>query len=56
MQLNLATILSSSAEARPDHPALRLGERKLSYRELDRAARGVAAGLRCTRHDQAING
>ncbi len=46
MQLNLATILSSSAEARPDHPALRLGERKLSYRELDRAARGVATGLR----------
>ncbi len=46
MQLNLATILSSSAEARPDHPVLRMGEHELSYRELDRAARGVAAGLR----------
>jgi long-chain acyl-CoA synthetase len=46
VRLNLATILSSSAEARPDHPALRLGEWELSYRELDRAARGVAAGLR----------
>jgi long-chain acyl-CoA synthetase len=46
MSLNLATILRASAQARPDHPAVRLGDRALSYAELDRAARGVAAALR----------
>jgi len=43
---NLGSILSGSAELRPDHIALRLGERALSYRELERAARGVATSLR----------
>jgi long-chain acyl-CoA synthetase len=46
MHLNLGTILQGSAEARPDHTAVRLNDRVLSYRELDRAARGVATSLR----------
>jgi long-chain acyl-CoA synthetase len=46
VQLNLGTILQASAAERPDHPVVRLGERALTYRELDRAARGFAAGLR----------
>jgi long-chain acyl-CoA synthetase len=46
MQLNLGSILHGSADQRPEHVALRLGERALSYRELERAARGVAGGLR----------
>jgi long-chain acyl-CoA synthetase len=46
MHLNLGSILEAAAAARPDHPAIRLNERTLSYREIDRAARGVAASLR----------
>jgi long-chain acyl-CoA synthetase len=46
MHLNLASILQGSAEARPDHVAVRCGERALRYAELDRAARGVATALR----------
>ena len=46
MHLNLGSILQASAQARPDHVAIKLGEQSLAYRELDRAARGVAAGLR----------
>jgi long-chain acyl-CoA synthetase len=46
MHLNLGTILQSSADDRPDHVAVRLGERALTYRELDRAARGIATSLR----------
>jgi long-chain acyl-CoA synthetase len=46
MSLNLGTILQASAAARPDHPALRLHEHALTYAQLDRAARGVAASLR----------
>jgi len=46
MYLNLASILLGSAEQRPDQVALRLDERALTYRELDRAARGVATALR----------
>ncbi len=46
MHLNLGSILQGSADQRPDHVALRLGEREISYRELDRAARGVAKALR----------
>ena len=45
MSLNLGTILAASAAERPAHPALRMGERVLTYAQLDRAARGVAAGL-----------
>ena len=45
MSLNLATILRSSALENPDHPAILLGERSIDFAELDRAARGVAAGL-----------
>jgi long-chain acyl-CoA synthetase len=46
MNLNLGSILQASADARPEHPAIRLGERTLTYAALDRAARGVATGLR----------
>ncbi len=46
MSLNLGSILMAAAQDRPEHPAIRLGERSLSYAELDRAARGVATGLR----------
>ncbi len=46
MHLNLGSILQGSASERPDHPAVRHGERALTYAELDRAARGVATGLR----------
>ncbi len=46
MSLNLGTILQGSAAERPDNTVLQLGERKVSYAELDRAARGVATSLR----------
>ena len=46
MALNLGTILSASAAERPDHPAVKLNERVLTYAQLDRAARGVATALR----------
>jgi non-ribosomal peptide synthetase component E (peptide arylation enzyme) len=36
--LNLGIILQSSALERPDRVALKLGERSVSYRSLDRAA------------------
>jgi long-chain acyl-CoA synthetase len=45
MSLNLATILRSTAMETPEHPAILLGERSIDFAELDRAARGVAAGL-----------
>jgi len=46
MHLNLGSILSGSAADQPDKVAIRLGERAIRYRELDRAARGVARSLR----------
>ena len=46
MALNLGTILATSARERPDHTAVRLDDAKLTYAELDRAARGIAAALR----------
>jgi len=46
MHLNLGAILEASAKARPEHCALRLNQFALSYAQLDRAARGVAHGLR----------
>ena len=46
MHANLGSILLGSAEASPDRIALRLNERALSFAELDRQARGVAASLR----------
>jgi len=46
MHANLGTILVGSADRRPEHTAVRLNERTLSFAELDRAARGVAASLR----------
>lgn len=45
MSLNLGTILQASAADHAARTALRLGPRTVSYAELDRAARGVAAGL-----------
>ena len=46
MQLNLGSILQASAEARPEHVAVRHDARALRYAELDRAARGIAGALR----------
>jgi len=46
VHLNLAVILEAAAASRPDHTALRLNDFSLSYRELDRAARGFATALR----------
>ncbi len=56
MSLNLGSILMASALDRPEHVAIRLGPRALSYAELDRAARGVAASLheRGVRPGQAV--
>jgi long-chain acyl-CoA synthetase len=46
MIMNLGSILQASCESRPDHVAVRLQERTLRYRDLHRAARGVATSLR----------
>jgi len=46
MSLNLGTILQASAADHPERAAVKLGDRALSYAELDRAARGVATALR----------
>ncbi len=46
MHLNLGSILQASADLRPDHAALRLGDQRVTYAELDRAARGIARSLR----------
>jgi long-chain acyl-CoA synthetase len=46
MHLNLGTILQASAASRPAHTAIKMGERSLSYAELERAVRGVARSLR----------
>jgi len=46
MSLNLATILRASAHERPDHTAVVLNDLTLTYAQLERAARGIAAGLR----------
>ncbi len=43
---NIADLLSQSVELRPDHIAIKVDERKLSYAELDRAAAQVAGLLR----------
>ena len=45
MHLNLGLILSASANENPDAIVIRAGDLELSYAELDRAARGVAANL-----------
>jgi long-chain acyl-CoA synthetase len=45
MQLNLGVILHESATVRPDHVAVRLNERELTYAEVDRQARGIATAL-----------
>jgi long-chain acyl-CoA synthetase len=45
MSLNLGAILMAGAAERPDHPAVKLNDRVVSYAELDRAARGVANAL-----------
>ena len=45
MYLNLGTILQANANEQPEAVVLRAGDLELSYGELDRAARGVAASL-----------
>jgi len=56
MSLNLGCILQASAHDRPEHVAIRLNQRALTYAELDRAVRGVAASLyeRGVRPGQAV--
>jgi non-ribosomal peptide synthetase component E (peptide arylation enzyme) len=39
---NLASLLSQSADLRPDHVAVKVDETELSYAALDRAAARVA--------------
>jgi long-chain acyl-CoA synthetase len=46
MSLNLGTILQASAVERPQKTAIIFDDRRISYEELDRAARGVATSLR----------
>jgi len=46
MGLNLASIVSGSAERMPDSPAVRLGEVELTYAELDRSSARLATLLR----------
>jgi long-chain acyl-CoA synthetase len=46
VKLNLGTILQATASEKPDKTAIIFDDRRISYAELDRAARGVAAGLR----------
>jgi len=45
MALNLGSLLQASASWHPDRIALRSGTASESYRDLDRAARGIARGL-----------
>jgi len=46
MGLNLASLLTESAERSPDNPAIRLGEVELSYGELDELSARLATVLR----------
>ncbi|MDH3520360.1 MAG: long-chain fatty acid--CoA ligase [Myxococcales bacterium] len=46
MYVNLGSLLQASTALRPDHVAIRLGDRSVTYGALDRAARGIAASLR----------
>ncbi len=46
MSLNLGTILQASATDYADDIVIRIGDAAMTYAELDRAARGVAAALR----------
>ncbi len=46
MSLNLGTILQASTADYPDDVVIRIGDAAITYAELDRAARGVAASLR----------
>lgn len=46
MNLNLGTVLQASSAENPNDIAIILDDRKITYGELDRAARGVATSLR----------
>ncbi len=46
MSLNLGSILQASTAEHPEAPAIRLGERVLTFRELDDTARRIATRLR----------
>jgi len=46
MQLNLGTILQATTSERPDKTVIIADDRRLTYTELDRAARGLATSLR----------
>lgn len=46
MSLNLGVILQASAAEQPERPVLHIADQTMTYGELDRAARGIAASLR----------
>ena len=46
MHLNLGSILQASAQDRPEHELVKLGEQSLTYSQVESAARGIASGLR----------
>lgn len=46
MSLNIATLLSESAKARPQHPAIVIGDVSISYATLDGHARRFGSALR----------
>jgi long-chain acyl-CoA synthetase len=46
MHVNLGSILRVSADSGGDRVAIRFGDRAITYGELERAARGIAASLR----------
>ena len=46
MHLNLGPILQATTSETPEATVLKLDDFEMSYADLDRAARGVAAGLR----------
>ncbi|MFC1415007.1 long-chain fatty acid--CoA ligase [Streptacidiphilus sp. N1-12] len=48
MSFNLATMLRESARSRPEHACCRIGDRTISYAELDELSGRVAANLRAT--------
>ncbi|MBU0516476.1 MAG: AMP-binding protein, partial [Proteobacteria bacterium] len=54
--MNLAQLLTNSAQQRPDHPAIVFGRRRVTFQELDQGSdrlawglqeRGIAPGDRC---------
>ena len=56
MGLNLASILTESAERSPDAPAIRLGDVELTYGALDDASRPAGDAAARAGHRSAATG